>query len=75
MKESNRKYKTKTGNLPRRIVTGVKEIFDKKTIAKQFNDFFIIRIRPYLASKTQNHKDISYESFWNMRRGAGRMDI
>ena len=41
MKEIIEKTKTKTRNLPGRIVIGEKEIFDKKTIAKQFNDYFI----------------------------------
>lgn len=41
MKEIIAKSKPNTRNLPGRIVIGEKEIFDEKTIAKQFNDYFI----------------------------------
>ena len=41
MKEIIAKSKPNTRNLPGRIVIGEKEIFDRKTIAKQFNDYFI----------------------------------
>lgn len=41
MKEIIAKSKPNTRNLPGRIVIGEKEIFDKKTIAKQFNDYLI----------------------------------
>ena len=34
-------YDLKIENLPQRIVVREKEIFDKETIAKQFNDYFI----------------------------------
>ena len=39
---SNRKNKNKTKNLPRVIVIGEKEIFDKKANAKQFNNILMI---------------------------------
>ena len=55
MKEIIGKTKTKTRNLPRSI--------DKKTIPKQFNDYFI-NIRPnLLASNVQSSKGISYKIF------------
>ena len=41
MKEIIGKAKTRARNLPRRIIIGKKQIFDKKTIAKQFNYYFI----------------------------------
>lgn len=58
MKEIIAKSKPNTRNLPGRIVIGEKEIFDKKTTAKQFNDYFI-DIIPNLVCRIQNHKDIN----------------
>ena len=61
MKEIIGKTRTKTSNLPRRIIIREKEIFDKKTIAKQFNHYFI-NIGPNLASNLQSYKGI-YDFF------------
>ena len=48
-------------NLPRKIFIGKKEIFDIKTTARQFNNYFI-NIGHNLAPKMQNHRSISNEN-------------
>ena len=58
IKEIMGRAKSKIENLPRRITIREKEIFDKKTTAKQFNDYFI-DIIPNLVCRIQNHKDIN----------------
>ena len=67
MKEIIEKTKTKTTNLPRRFLIGEKEMFDEKTIAKQFNDYFI-NIGPNLTFIVQSYKGISYENFLKNER-------
>ena len=60
IKEVLGKIKTERRNLPRRIVIGEKEIFDEKTIEKQFNDYFV-NIGPNFVSNVKSSKSISYK--------------
>ena len=74
MKEIIAKSKPNTRNLPGRIVIGEKEIFDKKTIAKQFNDYFI-NIGLTFASNFQTWKGICeffYELFSSLKSSKWR---
>ena len=50
IKEITGKIKIKTDNLPRRIIINNQNIYNKKQIANQFNNFFT-NIGPNLASK------------------------
>ena len=55
--ERNTRKKNKIEDFCQRIVIERKNIFEKKTITKQFNDYFI-DIGPNLASNVQTNEDI-----------------
>lgn len=60
--QTNNKEKQLKQNQSRTIVVVEKEIFDKETIEKIFNDYFV-DIGPNVASKTQNHEEILCKKF------------
>ena len=65
-RNDRKKTKTKKRNLPQRVVIGEKEIFDKETTAKQFNDYFI-NIGAILAHNFQSYKIIrTYYVRWTL---------